>query len=57
MNSLMQQLYMIPSFRNFILEIEDKGFDPTTKEDNVIYQLKVLFKKLKFFKLSKLTFK
>lgn len=42
MNSLMQQLYMIPSFRNFVLEVEDKNFAVTKKEDNMLYQLKVI---------------
>ncbi len=41
MNSLIQQLFMIPSFRRYILEVEDKTFSPSTKEDNVLYQLKV----------------
>lgn len=42
MNSLMQQLFMIPSFRNFVLQVEDKNYLTTPKEDNVLYQLKVL---------------
>jgi len=41
MNSLMQQLYMIPSFRDFVIKVEDKSFLTTSKEDNVLYQLKV----------------
>lgn len=41
MNSLMQQLYMIPPFREFVLQVEDKQFTNTPKEDNVLYQLKV----------------
>lgn len=41
MNSLTQQLFMIPSFRNFILEVEDKNQVISKKDDNVLYQLKV----------------
>lgn len=41
MNSLMQQFYMIPSFRKDIMEVEDRNFDKGPKEDNMLYQLKV----------------
>lgn len=41
MNSLTQQLFMIPSFRNFVLEVEDKNQAISKKDDNVLYQLKV----------------
>lgn len=41
MNSTIQQLYMIPSFRNAILEAEDKQVNLFTREDNLLYQLKV----------------
>lgn len=41
MNSLMQQFYMIPSFRRDIMEVEDRNFDKVPKEDNMLYQLKV----------------
>lgn len=43
MNSLVQQLFMIPSFRNFVIDVEDRNFSPLTKEDNALYQLKVNF--------------
>ena len=35
MNSIMQQLYMIPSFRKAILEVEDKKNEPPS--ENVLY--------------------
>jgi len=41
MNSTIQQIYMIPSFRNAILESEDKQQNLVPKEDNLLYQLKV----------------
>lgn len=42
MNSLMQQLYMIPSFRNDILAVEDP--DKTTpQDDNLLFQTQCLF--------------
>ena len=44
MTSLIQQLYMIPSFRKEILECIDPNFEKQqTKEDNLIYQLKCQF--------------
>lgn len=42
MNSLMQQFYMIPSFRKAVLEVEDRNFTKVAKEDNLLYQLKVI---------------
>lgn len=41
MNSTIQQLYMVPSFRKAILEVEDRTPATTPKEDNILYQLKV----------------
>ena len=41
MNSTIQQLYMIPSFRRAVLEVEDKSLNTVPKEDNILYQLKV----------------
>lgn len=41
MNSLLQQLYMIPTLRNAILYVDDPKFKSTKKEDNILYQLKV----------------
>lgn len=43
MNSLLQQLYMIPSFRRIILRCEDKNFEKISCEDNLMYQLKCMF--------------
>jgi hypothetical protein len=40
---------MIPSFRKEIMETEDKSFDKTPKEDNLLYQLKVSLIKALFF--------
>jgi len=42
-NSLIQQLFMIPSFRKQIIEVEHK---PINKEDNILYQLQLLFTSL-----------
>mgnify|MGYP003576803645 CR=1 FL=1 len=41
MNSTIQQLYMIPTFRKSILEVEDRSVETTPKDDNILYQLKV----------------
>jgi ubiquitin carboxyl-terminal hydrolase 9/24 len=41
MNSIMQQLFMIPSFRKAILEVEDKQNEPPSQ--NVLYQIKRIF--------------
>jgi len=43
MNSAIQQLYMIPTFRKSILEVEDKSANTTPPEDNILYQLKAIF--------------
>ena len=45
MNSLLQQLYMIPTFRNDILQVDDpnKKLNP---EDNILYQTQCLFSAL-----------
>lgn len=37
MNSLLQQLYMIPTLRNAILYVDDPKFKSTKKEDNILY--------------------
>ena len=42
MNSTLQQLYMIPSFRKAIMDVEDKQYKISSKEDNILYQLKVI---------------
>ena len=42
MNSLVQQFYMMPEIRNGILAA-DIDFAETPKEDNLLYQLQVLF--------------
>lgn len=41
MNSLMQQFYMIPSFRQAVLDVEDRNYNKVPKQDNLLYQLKV----------------
>lgn len=41
MNSLLQQFYMIPSFRKDVFEVDDPSFIKLAKEDNLLYQLKV----------------
>jgi ubiquitin carboxyl-terminal hydrolase 9/24 len=43
MISLMQQLYMIPSFRESILAVDDPKKNETPKEDNVLYQFQCIF--------------
>ncbi|CAD8073216.1 unnamed protein product [Paramecium primaurelia] len=45
MNSLLQQLYMVPAFREKLLQIEDKS--TCAQEENLIHQLKCLFLALK----------
>lgn len=45
MNSLMQQLFMIPSFREPLLSLKYES--EVQKEDNVLFQLKCLFLALK----------
>lgn len=37
MNSLLQQLYMIPSFRDTILRCKDPSFEKVSTDDNVLY--------------------
>lgn len=37
MNSIMQNLYMIPAFRKLIIEVEDKQAADTPPEDNVLH--------------------
>ena len=43
MNSMMQQLYMIPSFRKALLEVEDPFFGKEPNEENVLLQMKMIF--------------
>ena len=37
MNSILQQLYMIPSFRKLMLEVWDKNATTEPKSENVLY--------------------
>jgi len=37
MNSIMQQLFMIPTFRKAILEVEDSNYGKESNEENVLY--------------------
>lgn len=37
MNSIMQQLFMIPSFRKAILEVQDKNVSNEPSSENVLY--------------------
>jgi ubiquitin C-terminal hydrolase len=46
MNSLMQQLFMCPQFRNFICTSNDPKKDIIALEDNVLYHSKYLFANL-----------
>ena len=43
MNSLFQQLFMIKSFRNDLLSVRDQGTEKVEKEDNMLFQLQLLF--------------
>ena len=43
MNSLLQQLFMIPSFRNTILSIDDPQKGEVEEQDNLLYQLQYIF--------------
>lgn len=43
MNSTLQQLYMIPTFRKYLPRLIDPTFDPQETDDNVLFQLKRLF--------------
>ncbi|CAD8075134.1 unnamed protein product [Paramecium sonneborni] len=46
MNSLLQQLYMVPAFRERLLRVEDKN--TCIQEENLLHQLKCLFLALKY---------
>jgi len=39
----MQQLFMIPTFKKSILEVEDPNFGKELNDENVLYQLKMIF--------------
>ena len=43
MNSLMQQLFMIPQFRKAILEVRDDNYGKIPDEENILYHSKLLF--------------
>ena len=43
MNSIMQNLYMIPAFRKLIIEVEDRKVGEEPPEDNVLHQVKCIF--------------
>lgn len=43
MNSIMQQLFMIPSFRKAILEVQDANINNEPDSQNVLYQIKRIF--------------
>ena len=43
MNSIMQNLYMIPSFRKAMLEVEDKSNLNEPESENVLLQMKRIF--------------
>ena len=40
-NSLMQQMYMIESFRKILMNVYDPKFDKMPKEDNILFHFKV----------------
>lgn len=42
MNSILQQLFMIPKFRKLLLEVWDRNSEEPNSE-NVLYQLKRIF--------------
>jgi len=42
MNSTLQQLYMIPTFRKYLPYLIDPNFNSKEVEDNVLFQLKVI---------------
>lgn len=46
MIALLQQLYMIPTFRDSILAIDDPKKEEVPKEDNLLYQLQCIFASL-----------
>lgn len=43
MIALLQQLYMIPTFRENVLTVKDQQKNEVPKEDNLLYQLQCLF--------------
>ena len=43
MNSIMQNLFMIPSFRKAMLEVEDKNHHNEPESENVLLQIKRIF--------------
>ena len=43
MNSIMQQLYMIPAFRKAMLEVDDSKFGVEPNDQNALYQIKRIF--------------
>jgi len=43
MNSTLQQLYMIPTFRKYLPKLIDPTFDPEESDENMLFQLKRLF--------------
>lgn len=43
MNSIFQQLYMIPTFRKAIIEVEDRKADEQPDDQNVLLQVKCIF--------------
>lgn len=47
MNSLMQQLYMIPGFRNSVLEIDYTSADIPEISENLLYQFQYILNSLK----------
>ena len=47
LNSQIQQLFMIPGFRNAILDVETQEEEETPLEENLMYQLQYIFASLK----------
>ncbi|KAK5577390.1 hypothetical protein RB653_002331 [Dictyostelium firmibasis] len=45
-NSLMQQLFMIPGFRYNIIQSEEKYNSPQEQQESLLYQLKIIFANL-----------
>ena len=43
MNCIMQQLFMIPTFRKALLEVEDSNIGKEQPEENPLHQLKMIF--------------
>lgn len=50
MNSTLQQIYMIPTLRKYMLKIEDMKFTEESEEDNMLLQLKVIIIGLLMFR-------